>query len=200
MTEAQFLHWCDAGDDHRGEWVDGRVQLMNAVDFDHADTFEFLYPLVTLFVKRHRLGRVFAERYQIRLPRRRRRRSPDFFFVPTDREHLLERRQCRGAPDLVVEIVSPDSQSRDRREKFLEYEAGGVREYWLVDRPSRSFEGYAAGGNRKFAPLPVDDGRVYSTVLPGLFFRPDWVWQLRYPDVDQVVRQMTSERRRQLGG
>lgn len=199
MTEAEFVDWCNAGERHRGEWVDGRVEPMHAVDFNHAATFQFLYPLATMFVDKHRLGQVLSEPYQIRLPRQRRRRSPDFFFVAADREHLLQRRQCKGPPDLIVEIVSPESQSRDRRTKFLEYEAGGVREYWLADRPSWSFEGYALGANRRFEPLPVEDGRVYSTVLSGLFFRPDWVWQLRYPAIDAVLKQATRERRRRLG-
>ncbi len=100
----------------------------------------------------------------------------------------------QGAPDLVVEIVSPESQSRDRRVKFLEYEAAGVREYWLLDRPQRSFEAYAPGPDGKYALLPAADGRVYSTVLVGLFFHLDWVWQLRYPKVAPLLRAMADER------
>ena len=43
-----------------------------------------------------------------------------------------------GAPDLIMEIVSPRSADRDRREKFTDYEAAGVREYWIIDRFRRT--------------------------------------------------------------
>lgn len=38
-----------------------------------------------------------------------------------------------GTPDLIVEVTSPESLARDRGEKYVEYEAAGVREYWLID-------------------------------------------------------------------
>ncbi len=45
----------------------------------------------------------------------------------------LDRKGCHGAPDWVIEIVSPASEKMDRRIKLLKYRTAGVREYWIVD-------------------------------------------------------------------
>ena len=67
---------------------------------------------------------------------------PDIWFLTESRRHLLRESHIEGPPDLMIEIVSPDSQSRDWREKYLEYQAAGVREYWMIDPMSRHVEAY----------------------------------------------------------
>ncbi|MGQ9574940.1 MAG: Uma2 family endonuclease [Thermoguttaceae bacterium] len=53
---------------------------------------------------------------------------------------MLRASDLHGAPVLAIEIVSPDSEARDWREKDLEYESGGVREYGVIDPMSRHVE------------------------------------------------------------
>src|SRR5258708_3145058 len=109
MTEAQFIAWCDS---HTwAEWVDGKVILMSPVDIVHADLSGFLYRLVAGFVEERDAGKVISEPFQIRLPRLRRRRSPDIIFISNARLPRLHRTHFEGAPDLIIEIVSPESQS-----------------------------------------------------------------------------------------
>jgi Uma2 family endonuclease len=127
----------------------------------------------------------------VRLAKQRRRRVPDLLFVSKERSHLLRPNHLEGAPDLSVEIVSPDSQSRDRRDKFAEYEAAGVREYWIVDPLSRTVEAYALHAAGKFRLIEAtDDGRLASAVLPGFYLRPDWLWQEPLPDVIATLREL----------
>ena len=57
--------------------------------------------------------------------------EPDIFVV-CDKDKL-DRKGCHGAPDWVIEIVSPASEKMDRRIKLLKYRTAGVREYWIVD-------------------------------------------------------------------
>ena len=87
---------------------------------------------------------------------------------------------------------------RDRRTKFAEYEAAGLPEYWLPNPPLRLFEAYRLGGDGRYAPLPEVDGKVYSVVLPGLFYRTEWVRQLRLPKVDPLLAEMSARRHRLL--
>ena len=197
MTEDEFVTWAFA-EDVWAEWVDGEVVLMNAVEMDNSELTFFMAHLIRAFTSRYGLGKLYGEPAQVRLPRRR--RSPDLTFLTTAHLDRVERMQIQGPPDLLVEVVSPESRTRDRRDKFAEYEAACVPEYWLADRHMRSFEAYTLGSEGKYGRIPEVDGAVFSALLPGLFFRPEWVWQLEYPQVPPLLRAMARERRRRLGG
>ena len=96
-----------------------------------------------------------------------------------------------GAIDLAIEIVSPDSQERDYREKFLDYQSVGVREYWIIDPLSQNVElSSLEEGTGEFRPIALTDGRFSSVVLPGFFLRPDWLWSDPRPTVNDVLRQL----------
>jgi Uma2 family endonuclease len=62
--------------------------------------------------------------------------QPDVLFIASDRLAIVDK-QVWGAPDLVVEVVSPCSAAYDRSEKFRWYQHYGVREYWIVDPDER---------------------------------------------------------------
>lgn len=59
--------------------------------------------------------------------------EPDLLVVTNDQREILTKRNVRGAPALVVEIISESSSARDKRSKRALYERVGVREYWVVD-------------------------------------------------------------------
>jgi Uma2 family endonuclease len=58
--------------------------------------------------------------------------EPDL-FVLCDLEKFADGRVCRGAPDMVVEVLSPSTSSKDKVLKLKKYMMAGVREYWIVD-------------------------------------------------------------------
>jgi Uma2 family endonuclease len=63
--------------------------------------------------------------------------EPDLLFVSSAQRHILTKANVQGAPDLVVEIFSPSTQSRDEQIKRQLFERAGVGEYWMLD-PDRS--------------------------------------------------------------
>jgi Uma2 family endonuclease len=193
MTETQYLAWSSQNDGVRSEWVDGEVVIMPAVEWAHERISKFVSLLVGLYVTEHDLGVVFGEPYQIRFAKLRRRRMPDLCFVASNRTRHLERMQFDGAPDLAIEIVSTDSQTRDRREKFLEYQEAGVREYWIIDPIVKGVEFYTLKRGKGLVLLPETEGRIESVILPGLFIRPEWFWMLRPPKVLGLLKQMGME-------
>ncbi len=83
--------------------------------------------------------------------------QPDI-LVYCDRSKLTEA-GGRGAPDLVVEILSPSTSRKDLREKFDLYEKHGVREYWVVDPGNRSIMVYRPDAEGRY-----DDGELRETV------------------------------------
>lgn len=192
MTEAEFVDWCD--ESTWAEWVNGEVILMSPVNFQHAEIFSFLHHLIGIFAEDNDLGTVLTEPFHIRFGELRRRRSPDIFFVSRERTSLFAEAHFEGGPDLIVEIVSPDSQSRDRREKYMEYCAAGVREYWIIDPGTRTLEAHALVRGH-YKQIIEKDGRIDSTVLKGFFIKPEWLWRIKLPKVSDLLRQIRKSRR-----
>ena len=195
MSEEEFIAW-SLSTDVRAEWVDGEVILMDAVNTGHGRLLSFLNKLVGGFVDEHNLGETFNEPVTVRFPRQRRRRSPDLFVVKSADRDLVVPEHFDGVPSLIVEIVSPDSRHRDAVEKFREYRRAGVLEYWLADPEMRSFAANALGQNGRYSAIPEEGGRVCSLALPGLYFRPDWVWLLQFPKVAPLLSEMSADRTR----
>jgi Uma2 family endonuclease len=188
MTEQEFVAWCD--EDTRAEWVKGEVILMAPVSDDHDDLFMFLARLFGGYVEEQESGRILGSEFQIRLATQRTRRQPDLLFVVKERLHLIKANHLEGAPDLVLEIVSPESTARDWREKHAEYEAAGVREYWIVDPQAQRVEAYELSTRKKYRLIPEERGAIRSKILRGFYLKPAWLWQSPRPKVLQVLKQL----------
>jgi len=77
--------------------------------------------------------------------------EPDIFWISPENDHCVlapDGRYWHGAPDLIVEILSPSTAYRDRGVKFDTYERHGVREYWLVDPEAAFVEVYRLENGR----------------------------------------------------
>jgi Uma2 family endonuclease len=101
--------------------------------------------------------------------------QPDVIYVSSERTEIL-RLRAEGAPDLVVEILSPATARRDLGEKMRLYAESGVVEYWIVDpdRETFTFLENTAGGFRVRLP----DGAVYrSAAFAGIELDVEAFWQ-----------------------
>lgn len=187
MTEEEFLRGCD--EDVKAEFVDGRLVEMSPVSILHGRISRRLLTLLSVFVEDRGLGEVFGPEVQARL-RTGLRRVPDVFFVAKEHLDRLQEDHLEGAPDLAVEIVSPESSERDWREKYLEYEAAGVREYWVVDPHGKQIRQYRVSGEGKYVTILPEGGVYRSEVLPGFFLREDWLWQEPVPKELDLLREL----------
>ncbi|HFD40893.1 MAG TPA: Uma2 family endonuclease [Anaerolineae bacterium] len=187
MTEDEFVAWCN--EDVRAEYVDGEVIVHSPVSTRHSDLAGFLGSLLRLFVERHQIGKVLGPEIQVRL-RPGVRRVPDLLFLSAERLEQVAPNHIEGAPDLMVEIVSPESVSRDWRDKFLEYQAAGVAEYWVIDPDHRRAEFYALDDQGAYRLLPIEEGIVRSQAVAGFWLRPEWLWEEPLPSVLDVARQL----------
>ncbi len=142
------------------EWVDGEVTVFMPPSELHQDVVGFLYVLLAWYARRFDLGKVLLAPFEMKILGGRVSREPDLLFVA--REHAGRRtgRRIEGPADLVIEVVSDDSARRDRREKFRDYQAAGVLEYWIVDpRPGeRRASFYRLGDDGQYVEVPTDAG------------------------------------------
>lgn len=188
VTFEEFLAWGD--EDTWAEWVDGRIIVMAPASNRHQSLVRFLLTLLNHHVEKHSLGWLCCAPFLMYLSERPQGREPDLLFVRKEREHLIEENFLNGPADLVVEIVSPYSIARDRGEKFVEYEAAGVTEYWLIDPQRRQAEFYQLSDEGQFQPAPCGpDGFYTSQAVEGFRLNPDWLWQDPLPKVSDAVQQ-----------
>jgi len=190
LSFEEFLAWCD--EDTWAEWVDGEVVILMPASLKHQEIRKFLCFVMHEFVRHYEAGRVIDAPFMVHLPESLRRgREPDIFFVKAERLHLLKETYLDGAPDLVVEITSPESIARDRGEKYIEYEAAGVVEYWLIDPDRRQAEFYRLGLEKRYRLFTADEHDVYrAEVLPGFWLKVEWLWQEPLPSAIDVLREM----------
>lgn len=186
MTEEEFVAWCD--EDTRAEFVDGEVLLLSPESVMNERLRWFIGPVLSIYVKHHGVGEVFGPNLQARL-RVELRRIPDLIFVAQENAHRLYKNHLEGAPDLAMEIVSPDSVARDYREKYIEYERVGVREYWIIDPQSKRVDVYCLEKGRYIAQKKKR-GAYHSKVVKGFFLRPKWLWQQPLPSVLDALKEL----------
>jgi Uma2 family endonuclease len=187
MTYEEFLEWADG---IRAEWVDGEVIVMSPTSDPHQSLMAFLGALLLHFVEAKQLGRIFLPPFQMKLSSRPSGREPDLLFISRDKLSHLKRTYLDGPADLVVEIVSPDSQARDRGDRFYEYEEAGVLEYWILDQTRKRAEFYQLGDGGTFKLIDTDENGVYrSKVLESLSLKVDWLWQDPLPTLMSVLKE-----------
>ena len=120
-------------EDKRYELLDGDLLMTPAPNLKHQEVLLRLGGRLGRFVEERTLGKLFAAPCDVVLSDHD-VVQPDLLFVSREREHLLsDGAAVRGAPDLVVEILSPATAGRDRGYKHALYARHGVAEYWLVD-------------------------------------------------------------------
>jgi Uma2 family endonuclease len=191
MTWEEYLAW-DFGE-YRAEWVDGEVVLMPPVRAEHQFIVQLLYELLIGFVRPRKLGRILLNEMLMRLTSRPSGREPDLMFFKTEHEDRLKDTFFDGPADIVVEVVSPESEQRDRAVKYLEYEAGGVPEYWFVDPLRKEAYFYLLGEDGRYHLAPTaSDGIFRSRTLEGFRLKVDWLWRAATLDPNEALAELAD--------
>ena len=98
-------------------------------------------------------------------------------YISRERLGIIGDKAIEGAPDLVVEILSPGTRSRDRGKKLQRYAAAGVLHYWIVDPRTRALEAYVRIDGEDEQTGTYGQGRVFRPDLfPGLEIPIDDLW------------------------
>ena len=190
MSFDEYIEWLD--EDTRAEWVSGRIEIMaSPAALSHQEAGGFLYRVLSFYIEAHDLGQLILAPYVMRMANIARGREPDLLFVQKDRVHLLTRHYLDGPADLVIEIISPESNKRDRKVKFAEYQIAGIREYWLIDPDNQTAEFYLLDEEGTYEPAaPDEEGFYRSQVINGFRLRVDWLWQSPLPATLDILREL----------
>lgn len=162
----------------RYEVIDGRLAVTPAPGLAHQRIVTDLVTTLNRFVRSHALGWLFSGPVDV-LFAEGDYLEPDIAFVRKGREEILSDRGIEGAPDLVVEVVSPATAERDRGVKLERYRLYGVDEYWIVDPDASTVEVWAPAASRDEPQVfgrpeslrwtPVEGGPVLEVDLGELF-------------------------------
>jgi Uma2 family endonuclease len=147
--------------------IDGTLVMSPSPTSSHQRIVSRFDRTMGVFVDREGLGELFVSPFDVFLTDTH-LFQPDLVFVVADRLHLISRRGLEGAPDLVVEVLSPSTGYYDLTQKRDAYEHAGVREYWIVDPERRTVEVLTLEGEAyRTAATAEREGRVESTLLEG---------------------------------
>lgn len=121
------------------EILNNRLIIMPAPSIIHQTISNDISSEMTYFVKRNKLGKIFCAPTDARFDEDN-VEQPDIMFIAITRYDILEANCINGAPDIVVEIISPANKKREREEKHALYERTGVKEYWTVFPKKRAIK------------------------------------------------------------
>jgi Uncharacterized protein conserved in cyanobacteria len=176
------------------EWVDGELVDMSPVNMEDQRKEYFLLRLFGEFLDSHPVGEVFFEGFLMRDRNRPAGRLPDVLYISHGNSYRLKKTYLDGPADLVIEIISPDSRKRDTIEKFTEYEALGVKEYWWIDDENHEIRFFVLNDLGRFEENFADaSGKYMSASIPGFWIKTEWIWPIGRPSMLQVRREWGVE-------
>jgi Uma2 family endonuclease len=131
-------------DDNRYELIGGKLVLVPAPKTIHQRIIGRLYAYIFDYVSKNDLGDLLIAPTDVVLTEKD-KPQPDILFVSKERLNIITEANVQGAPDLVIEILSPSTSKWDKVEKSRLYYKHGVKEYWIVDPESKVIEIFVPG-------------------------------------------------------
>ena len=163
------------------ELVSGVIQEKSLVQLDHELCSGWLHRLVGDYVEEYGLGRMLSSRIMVKTETFG-GRMPDLLFVRQERLAIVQQKAVYGAPDLIIEIVSPNDRPSDLRALEADYFGLGVPELVFIHLQNQEIhllrlqeEGYTA--------TVITEGPVTFATLPDLTLQAEWVLREPRPSV-----------------
>ena len=165
-------------DGKRYEIIEGVLYVANAPSIEHQFTVLKISFHFELYNVEHNAGLVLIAPCEVHLSETTKPVQPDVLFIRAQHQPPPGTQFFEGAPDLMVEVISPGSIRLDRHIKFDIYERTGVAEYWLADPKARLVEVYTLS-NGEYALLGqyTNDEMIESQVLAGLQIKTSTLFQ-----------------------
>jgi Uma2 family endonuclease len=178
ITEAMFDELVD--EDTKAELIDGVMIVHSPASYERDDLSGFIRALMSFYADGKGLGKVLGPDSLIHLAPGR-KCTPDVFFIRQERVPAQPPKEFEGAPDLVVEVLSPSNRRYDLQDKRLVYREAGVGELWFMDPELRQAiaDRHHLGG---YTEEVVTEGRLTSTTVEGFWMNVSWLWAQPLPN------------------
>jgi Uma2 family endonuclease len=165
-TAAKYLSISSPDDGNLYEVLDGELIMAAAPNLRHQEIIFRIAKLIDAFVLARKTGKVFIAAVDVVLGDDL--VEPDVVFVSNERKGIMGTERITGAPDLVVEVLSLSTSTRDLRYKWDLYARSGVTEYWVVNPEAETVEVLTlVDGVYQRHVLAEKDGSLTSKVLEG---------------------------------
>ena len=177
LTYDDYLRFPDDGQRH--EIIEGEHYMSPPPVIRHQRILLKLSHLMQSYLDEHRVGEILFAPVAVLLSEFN-IFEPDLLYLSSERRDLLTLKNLQGSPDLVVEILSPSTRSRDERLKRDVYRRTGVREYWIID-PDRNLIDVYRWEQPKSSekPLRLGIGESATTpLIPGFVLPLDKLFRL----------------------
>ncbi len=156
----------EMSEEHKMEFINGEVIMHSPARLSHTIVSKYLLQLLDTYVRKHKLGFVGHEKMLITLTRND--YEPDICYFGVEKARTFTSKQTKfPAPDFVVEILSPGTETNDRGIKFEDYALHGVGEYWIIDPEHEFVEQYILQDENYALRVKAMTGVVESLVVPG---------------------------------
>ena len=167
-TKMTYDQFCLLPEDRkRHELMDGELFVTPAPNPKHQEIVGELYSLLSAFVKANALGKVYIAPVDVVFDEHT-TLEPDILFIRQARRGIVGEDAIHGAPELVVEVLSPSTFYHDLRRKMAVYAQFGVQEYWIIDPEKQTIELYGrVGEGLELARRSSSDETFESPLLPG---------------------------------
>ena len=155
-------------DNNQYELIGGKLILVPAPRTIHQKVKLRLAWFITNFIRKNDLGEILDAPTDVILTEKD-KPQPDILFISKERLNIITEYNVQGAPDLIIEVLSPSTSRWDRVEKSKMYYTHGVKEYWIADPDSKVIEIFIPGENNwnLFQAYDEDD-MLTSPLLAGL--------------------------------
>ncbi len=195
MTKTKKINYdvfCSlVNDGQKADLMDGAIYMASPDNTDANEILTWLIRLLGDFIEMLDLGKLYHSRVAFWLDEFN-APEPDIGFVCKNRLNRVHRGRVKGPPDMAMEIVSPESVERDYEKKRNLYEKAGVREYWIIDETTETVTLLRRDSKGKFREVRPKKGALHSTVLPGFWLRPEWLWQRPLPGKAHVLNEIVA--------
>ena len=193
LTLEEFYELMD--EDSKAELVDGVIIMPSYASTPHERIFSFLHSIMQVYVSARNLGMVLGSHSLVRITSYT-GREPDLLFVRKERYSIITEKEITGAPDLIVEIISPDDSPREVTSKQAQYELIGVSELWLINLSRKRVTQLLLDENGRYQiAFQGTEGILRCKVIEGFAIQVEWLWRepTEFPSEYKVLRGLLQD-------